>query len=725
MKSSEQARNWEHKPDVFGGIEDISEALVIREQGAFLLTDDQGNVPPDNDRGFGLYSGDTRHLSGYQFLLDGARPVFLLSTAESGFSLQQVIGNHRMEADDGTQVGRCTIELARQLVLGDGLQEDLRITNFNPFPVTVQPCYEFAADFADIFEIRGHTRQAFGSLLTPELNEGGITYRYLGADGRMRFTRIGFEPPPAQLSESMVRYVVTVGPRESVTIRLHIQMDGQVSPEKEPATRRIAQSYNRWRQSFTRIYTNNEIFNRVLDRSVSDLRMLWREEPGGRRFFAAGTPWFDALFGRDSMIVALQTLSLRPTLALDCLRIMARYQGQNHDEFRAEEPGKILHELRDDELCAIGELPYERYYGSVDSTPLFLLLAAEYYNWTNDITSLEELRPAILAALHWVHQQTAKSRDGFVEYETDSSTGLRNQGWKDSDDCICHADGTPLDGPIALPEVQGYTYAAFRLLPRLLDRLGENREAARLREEARRLRRSFERVFWLEDERIVPLGRDGEGRPAAVMSSNVGQALWSGILDAERATAVRDALMDNDMFTGWGIRTLARSAAAYNPNGYHVGTLWPHDNAIIVAGLKRYGFYGEVNELATSLFDAATSFQSYRLPEVFGGQPRSPHQPPVPYPVACRPQAWAAGAMLQVLQAVLGLVADGPNRRLYIVQPELPHWLDNLYLAGVKVGYGSVDLGFRRDQGRTSVQVHEARDVEVVQTSRWPSLSRA
>lgn len=721
MEHARKDRSWEHRPDVFGGIEDISEALVIREQGSFLLTNAEGNVPAGNRQGFGLYTRDTRHLSAYDFFLDGERPVLLLSTADSGFSLQQVVGNYRMTTE-GVTVGRCTVELMRQLVLGDGLQEELRITNFNPFPVTLRPRYELGADFADIFEVRGHQRERYGQVLTPEVEGNCVTYRYLGVDGEMRVTRVAFDPLPAELTSSSAAYVVHLGARETKTIRVQtITEKGRVRPAAEPATRRISQTYTRWREGFTRIHTDNEIYNRVLGRSISDLRMLWRDGPGGRRFIAAGTPWFDALFGRDSIIVALQTLAFRPSIAADCLRIMAKYQGQSYDKFREEEPGKILHELREDELCRVGELPYERYYGSVDSTPLFLLLAAEYYNWTADIELLDELRPSLFAALDWVHRTMARSKDGFLEYETDSPTGLRNQGWKDSEDAICHADGSLCEGPIALPEVQSYIYAAFSMLPRALESLGAVREAERLRKESRRLRAAFNRVFWLGQRGIVALARDGEGRLAEVMSSNAGQALWGGLLPRNRASQVRDALMDNDMFTGWGIRTLARSAAFFNPNGYHVGTIWPHDNAIIIAGLKRNGFDSEVTELATALFDAATSFQSYRLPEVFGGQPRSPYQPPVPYPVACRPQAWAAGAMLHILQSMLGLVADAPRGKLYLVKPQLPYWLDHVYLEGLRVGRGSVSLAFRRERGRTKVQVSEARHIEVAQVGRWPS----
>jgi glycogen debranching enzyme len=718
-------RSWEYRPDVFGGVEDISDTLVIREQGVFLLTDSDGNVPKGNRRGLGLYGRDTRHLSEYCFTLNGAVPVLLLSAAETGYGMEQVMGNHRMVAEgQAAQIGRCTVELHRQRVLTDILEEYVDVTNFNLFDVELQAEYSFSADFADIFEVRGHERQQPGQVLHPEVSNNSVTFRYLGADGEMRLTRLTFDPPPDSLTPDQAVFLVGLKPRQTRRIRLMISLDPQTPAKLDTRQRRraLVRSYTRWRESFTGIHTNNEIFNRVLNRSIDDLRMLLRDERG-RRFFGAGTPWFDTLFGRDSMITALQVLPLYPAIGLDCLHMMARYQGENVDPFRMEERGKILHEMRQGELCAIGELPYQRYYGSVDSTPLFLLLAGEYFRWTNDTRSMVELKPAILGALHWLRTNAARNAHGFITYETDSPTGLRNQGWKDSEDGICHADGSLCEGPVALPEVQGYVYAAYRLLAPLLRALDEDEEARRVLDDAEALRRAFGKRFWIGEAGLIPMAIDGRGAPSGVMSSNAGQALWSGILGRARAQRVSGALMDNDMFSGWGIRTLARSAVAFNPVGYHVGTIWPHDNAIVIAGLKRYGFDEEANELITALFDAASAFQSYRLPEAFGGQPRSPGQPPVPYPVACRPQAWAAGTMLHVLQSMLGLTADAQNDRLYLVRPRLPYWLSSVHLTGLRLGHGSVDLSFIRQDDRTRVKVANARNLEVVRVARWPEIS--
>jgi glycogen debranching enzyme len=710
--ASDEPRFWEHVPDVFGSVEDISDALVIREQHQFLLTDARGDVPAENLRGLGFYSHDTRHLCEYEFLLDGAPPLVLLSSADSGFSQEQVLGNYR-SVKDGQSVGRGTIEILRERVLDRNLQERVRITNFNTFPVTIEPSYRFDADFADIFEVRGHKRRHPGTLAAPEVGESTICFRYLGLDGVWRRTAIEFDPAPDEIGERGARFAVTLRPRETFELRLTIDVDEYGErPETEGAPR-LRREYREWRDSFAAVHTDSEVYNRVLDRSLTDLRMLWTREHAGHSFLAAGTPWFSALFGRDSIIASLQTLPFRPEVARECLSLLARYQGQTADPYRCEEPGKILHEMRHDELSTINELPYQRYYGSVDSTPLFLLLAAEYAHWTADLEFIDGLMPCLNAALHWVLDYGDSDGDGFLDYTTESPGGLRNQGWKDSLEAIVHADGSLCEGPIALAEVQGYLYLALTRLAPVLAQLGDTGRAQELREAAHRIRKRFATTFWRDEKRLVAMALDGSGQPAEVMSSNAGQVLWSGLLAQSQAASVKDALFASDMFSGWGIRTLSYSVPSYYPLGYHVGTVWPHDNGIIALGLKRYGFDNEVNEIATSLLDAAREFPSYRLPELFGGQPRSEFQPPVPYPVACRPQTWTAGCQLHILQAMLGLHADGLRNRLQVIRPRLPYWLTQVHIGRLRVGEGSVDLHFRTKRGKTSVTYETTGPVKV------------
>ena len=704
------------------GIEDIRDALIIRERDLFLLSDPSGNVPPGNAQGLGLYHADTRHLSAYDLSFHSAEPVVLLSTAELGFAEEQVLTNPRMESEEGRSLARGTIEVRRQRVLADVLEEKLRVTNYNVFPVTLELVYQFEADFADIFEVRGQHRERRGRLLEPVADASSITYAYEGLDGRTRETHISFSQPPAVLSPRGAVLRMTLPRRASATFRLVVAVDGL--RDRRAARDRLSlvwRQYRRWTEGCTQVFTNNEFFNKALDRSLSDLRMLWNGGSRQDRFPSAGTPWFDTLFGRDSAIVSMQTLAFRPEIAKQCLHVLASKQGRRPDPWRDEEPGKILHELRRGEMSLMGELPYAPYYGSVDATPLFLWLASEYYAWTGDLHLLKELRGSLVAALDWLDTYGDPDGDDYVEYEKRSTKGLVNQGWKDSADSIIHAEGTLARPPIALVEVQGYVYAARRGLATVFDALGEADRAAQLRRQATSLRRRFNGDFWLPHQRFYALALDGDKRPCASVTSNPGHALWSGIIARDQAAAVAERLLSNDLFSGWGIRTLSTTSPRFNPIAYHLGTVWPHDNAIAAMGLKKFGFEEELNEVATALFDAAIACPYYRLPELFGGEARSAHHAPVPYPVACRPQAWAAGALPMILHAILGLCPGTSGSELLIVRPQLPHWLDSVQIRGLRVGRGAVDLLFRRRAAKTTVEVqHVAGGIRVVRRNRWP-----
>jgi glycogen debranching enzyme len=626
----------------------------------------------------------------------------LLSSAGSGFSQEQVLGNHRF-VQDGNVAGRATIELTRERVLHGSLEETLRVNNYNPFPVSLQVDYRFAADFADIFEIRGHQRKHEGTYGAPQVGQDCITYRYLGADGVWRKTAVHFDPAPSELSADGASLRIRLEARSQATYRLRIVVSDGHEDSAFSGLQRLHRDYENWSNSFAAIHTSNEVFNALLDRSISDLRMLWTHSTHDHSYIAAGTPWYATLFGRDSIITSLQTLPFRPQLARECLALLARHQGQSVNRITGEEPGKILHEERQNELSMIGELPYRRYYGSVDSTPLFLVLAAEYVHWTGDLETLGSLMQAIDAALAWVRDYGDLDGDGLIEYRTDSGSGLRNQGWKDSIEAIMHEDGTICDGPIALVEVQSYLYLAYQRLAPIFDSIGRKEQANDLRLLAETLRRRFEKAFWLEDEQCLAMALDGNKQPTRVMSSNAGQALWGGIVSPEHAQRVCEALFTNEMFSGWGIRTLGSKTSTYFPLGYHLGTVWPHDNGIIALGLKRYGMDSEVNEIATALFDAAQQFPGYRLPELIGGHARTDYHPPVPYPVACRPQAWTAGASLHLLQAILGLEPNALHGTLDIKRPRLPYWLPDVSVSGLMVGDVRVDLHLRSEQGATAV----------------------
>ena len=703
-------------------IEDIRDALVIREGSTFLLTDPSGNVPGGNKQGFGVYCADTRHLSAYSVSLNGVAPVLLLSTAELGYAMEQVMTNPTLMTPEGRKAHRGSIEFRRQRVVSGGIEERLRVTNFNPFPVTLNVLYEFGADFADIFDVRGYVRERAGVLHDPVISERGVHYSYTGIDGRERETRIEFETKPAFLDAGSAMFRITLQRRETATLHLDILI-GAAAPRATQVSRfaTVAEDYRRWMTDCTQVFTDNEFFNRVLSRSLHDVRMLWSEDESGQAYPAAGTPWFDALFGRDSAILAMQMLAYRPDIARNTLRLLARWQGQHVDHSHDQEPGKVLHELRFDELSRANELPYGPYYGSIDSTPLFLMLVAEYYRWTGDLRLVRELLPAIRAAFGWMDTYGDIARDGYLSYEKHSAKGLVNQGWKDSIDAVVHTDGTLARAPIALSEAQGYAYAARLRLAPILDKLGENALADANRSAAKRLREAFNSDFWMPDQKFFAMALDGGREHVASVSTNPAHCLWSGLIDASRAPDVVSRLMENDIFSGWGLRTLTGGSPRFNPIGYHTGSVWPHDNAIAAMGFKMYGFEDELNEVATALFDAATSFPYFRLPELFGGEARSAHNAPVPYPVACRPQSWAAGAFPLITQAILGLRAEAPDKRLRVVNPRLPSWLNTVQVRGLRVGSGHVTLQYRRDGGATHVEVQKATGgIDVVVSSRWP-----
>ena len=710
-------------------VQDIRDVLVIREGDTFLLTDVHGQVQRGNPNGCGLYYRDTRYLSGYEFAFSNARPLTLLSTAQVGFSAEHVMTNPSMLDAEGQRLTRATVQVRRLQVLGDVLEETIHVLNYNTFPVTLEVNLRFAADFADIFEIRGYEPESRGELEPPIVDEGSLAMRYMGTDGHRRETMITFDPHPdliaADADVGFVTFRLSLDPQESAVVSLVVSMDGRLeSPRGEERFAAVARDYQRWRSECTEVDSDSEFFDAVLRRSLDDIRMLWHPDGGGG-YPAAGTPWYDTLFGRDTCVTGLQTLAFNPEVARQVLAELARHQGAKFDSWRDEEPGKILHELRHGELTENGELPFSPYYGSIDSTPLFLFLAGEYFRWTDDIEVLRELKPNLDAALHWIDEYGDSNGDGYIDYEKRSVKGLVNQGWKDSADAMSHANGALMSPPITLVEVQGYAYAGLLRLAPIFRRLDDDVRAAELEARAESLRARFNEDFWVGPEGCFALGIDGRGRQAATVTSNAAHALWAGIAEPDKATATTQRLLQGDMFSGWGVRTLSSRSPRYNPQGYHLGTIWPHDNSIIAMGFKRYGGEAELNTLASSLFLAARDFQYYRLPELFGGSDLSAHQIPVPYPVACRPQAWAAGAFPLITQAILGLCPDAPNKVLYVVNPRLPEFISEVNLRRLRVGASTVNLRYRRSGSQTRTKIVSVEgDLRVEPVKEWPDHLR-
>ncbi|HET6675975.1 MAG TPA: amylo-alpha-1,6-glucosidase, partial [Nitrospiraceae bacterium] len=468
-----------------------------------------------------------------------------------------------------------------------------------------------------------------------------------------------------------------------------------VERQLEAVKQAIDESSEEWLSHEAAVESNSLLLNQVVRRSLLDLHVL-ESSLNGDRFFAAGVPWFVTLFGRDSLITALQTLAYDPDIARDTLQLLAQYQGQRVDHWRDEEPGKILHELRVGELAQMHQIPHTPYYGTIDATPLFLVLVSRHAEWTGDLNLFKELRPNIERALEWIDRYGDGDHDGYLEYDSTTKHGLINQGWKDSGDAIVTAEGPLARPPISLVEVQGYVYMAKRAIGDLYERIGEADRAANLRRQADELRRRFNRDFWLDDKNFFALALEADDRPCSVISSNPGQALWTGIVDTDKAGKVVDRLLAPDMYNGWGIRTLSRHERRYNPIGYHLGTVWPHDNALIAAGCRRYGYDAAARQIFQGMLEAAMGFDHYRLPEVFAGFAREEYGVPVHYPVACHPQAWAAGSIPYLLETMLGLQPHAFEQRLDIVNPDLPALITWLEMRRVRVGQAVVDLRFER-----------------------------
>ena len=686
---------------------DLNDTLTTKAGSVFCLCARDGDLDVGVNGSHGLYFHDTRFLERATLRVDSQPLTVLLSSAVEDDRSVCELTNPDLELADGTVLPKERLSIRRERALGREVVETVEVRNFGPEPVGCRLDLEFAASFDDMFVIRGAAVGKRGRLHRPAWTMDGLLLRYDGADKRTRTTLIGFAPPPSAKgpgAAATYELALEAGERATVRVTISLRDQGPGALESKPVSSRRGEA------SFATVSvkSDNELFDRVLARSFEDLRMLATRERG-ETFFAAGVPWFVCLFGRDSLITALQTLAYDARVAADTLLLLAKYQGRRHNEWRDEEPGKILHELRVDEKANLNEVPQTPYYGTIDATPLFICLLAEYVRWTGDLALFHKLRRNVERALRWIDHVADHDGDGFVDYESRSSKGLANQGWKDSGNAITNQDGSPVVPPVALVEVQGAVYRA-KLDAAWLYRLeGDAARAHELERAAATLRTRFQRAYWLPRRRFLAVALQQGGRPAASLASNQGQALWSGIVDPKHADAVAKRLLSTPMFSGWGIRTLAVGEAAFNPIDYQVGAVWPHDNSLIAAGLKRYGFEQEALRVFTAIYQAATRFPNYRLPEVFAGFARERYPEPVRYPVACSPQAWAAGALPFMLQTALGLTPDATRRELVIRRPALPDWLGEATVTGLQVGEASLDLHFRRSGTATHVKTSRQR----------------
>ena len=686
-------------------VTDLSnKVLAVKEGETFLYSDTEGNLDDRKDYGLGLYHRDTRFLSHFMMRLSGREPVLLSSSSERAYMAHVDLTNPDLYEGDELTVPQQTLNIRRIRAINGRLFERIRVKNYNPFAVSVDVDLSFAADYADIFEVRGMPRDATGQYEPPVAEGRTAEFAYLGRDGVRRVTHIEFSADPValQVVGDVIRatFRLRLGAYQTrlvaVTVEPRVGDEPVPANEFDAAVHDLRRSYEEWERDAMKVVTDNEVFNTLLERGLRDLRALytqWDDEA----VLAAGIPWYVAVFGRDSLVASHQLLTVNATVARRTLEFLAERQGRVDDPWRDEQPGKILHEIRRGELAGANLVPHTPYYGSVDATPLFLMVYAQHFRWTGDLEFAKRLLPNAEAALQWIDRYGDLDGDGLVEYQTRSTAGIRNQGWKDSFDSVVHADGSLAEAPIALIEVQCYVYLAKNRMADVFDALGDHARASLLRREAEGMRDLVNERFWMEDEGFYAGALDADKRQVRTVVSNPGHALYCDVARGERAELTARRLLAPDMFSGWGIRTMSKSAAAYNPMSYHDGSVWPHDNAFIAAGLKRQGFVKETNRVATALFDAAIQADYMRLPELFCGFTRRSPNRPVSYPVACSPQAWAAGAPFLVLQAMLGISARAHENLLTVNKPHLPPWLNTVELRGLRVGDSRLSLVFRRE----------------------------
>jgi glycogen debranching enzyme len=673
----------------------------LKHGNTFAVLDAFGDIDGRDGSPDGLYHEDTRYLSRLELRLNGGRPLLLSSNpAEDSSLLSFDLANpDMMTPEEGVLQRELIYVNRRQFIWRSAYCELVLVRNYDLRSHRVTVALRFASDFADIFEVRGQTRERRGQFSTQRLSGDAVALRYRGLDGVERVTTLRFEPAPAELDAGRALFVFQLGPGAWRRLALRVCCGEEATEEwgvrrYYQALRGARQEHRRSSGHAARVAGSNPAFNELVDRSLADLYMLITQTEDGPYPFA-GIPWYSTIFGRDGIITAMLTLWLDPSIAKGVLRVLAATQATEADPKRDAEPGKILHEMRQGEMAALGEVPFSRYYGTVDATPLYVMLMGEYFARTGDLDTVRSLWPNVLAALRWIDTDGDLDGDGFVEYRRRSDTGLENQGWKDSRDAIFHEDGRLADGPIALCEVQGYVYAAKRHAARLARAIGDATTGARLFGEAERLRQGFEEAFWCDDLSTYALALDGEKRPCRVVASNAGHALWTGIAEPRRAERVAATLLGAGCFSGWGIRTVARSAARFNPISYHNGSVWPHDNALIALGLARYGMQDAVLQVFSALFRAAAHWEPRRLPELFCGFARR-HGAPTLYPVACSPQAWASACIFALLQASLGLSFDHAAGALRFDRPILPPFLDHVHLRHMRLGQASVDILLNR-----------------------------
>lgn len=695
---------------------------VLKHEGHFLVMDETGLMPGESNLGCGLYRDDTRYLSEWDLSLNGETLTLLSGNTEAGFAGRFVYGNKgpRQKPLDKL-LPEQSIAVQRDIVISNAVRERLVLTNYGTETQEIQFNIKFDSDFADMFEVRGQKRTRRGKYLSPVIdsNRSVVVLNYVGLDDVPMKTLIGFsKTKPTFLAADRAEYKLTMAPKATVEIETAVASkmgqeayvalfdEGNVADADQRWTfekqkESVEAEYRAWRNTGASIETDNADFNKLCERNFKDLFILRQPTPNGE-CLSAGIPWFTVAFGRDQDITAHETLPILPDMTREILSVLASYQGKNTDDITEERPGRILHELRLGEMARCKEIPFRPYYGTVDATPLWLSLLSQYVQWSGDYEFARQLWPNVESALAYLDSETADYP--YLVYGKKKGA-LTNQGWKDSVDSVMYSSGGLAKPPIALSEVQGYLYDAWHRTASLAKHLGHTEISDKLNAKADALQKRFQTDFWMPQSGYMAEALDGDGKQCNVISSNPGHTMSSGINTESQNLQLADKIYHADMNSGWGVRTLSSVERAYNPLSYHDGSIWPHDNAMVIEGLCQVGRKKEAGILSGGIFKAALSQPDYRLPELFCGFSQKYSDKPIWYPVSCSPQAWAAGSMFLMLESMLGLRADAVNHTLYVSNPTLPPYLNTVTMRHLRVGSGSVDLKFHRDANGTKCDV--------------------
>ena len=693
---------------------------ALKHDDTFAVFDRRGDIGPVGHGVQGVFHNETRYLSQWVLRLERQRPLLLSSAVkDDNASLAVDLTNPDISSDGRVTMPRGTLHIARTKFLWKNCHyEQIHIVNYSLSPVEASLSLQFAADFADIFEVRGMHRKRRGKRYKDTIGEEQVTLRYRGLDGVIRKTQVSCSPKPRRISRGVIQLDVSLQPRGDQTYVFVVSCEDSKYDLKRMgfhlAIGECKESLQDAQERGTLIDTGNEQYNVWINRSIADVHMMLTRTPCGEYPYA-GIPWFSTPFGRDGIVTAMEMLWINPTIARGVLSFLAATQATEINPEIDSEPGKILHETRKGEMAATKEVPFGRYYGSVDSTPLFVMLAGAYYRRTGDLGFIKHIWKNIQNALRWIDEYGDADHDGFVEYKRRSKGGLIQQGWKDSSDSVFHRDGSLAEGPIALCEVQAYVYGAKIVMAELASALGQPQLGRKLKDQARCLRQAFEQSFWCENRSTYALALDGAKKQCEVRTSNPGHCLFTGIATREHGRVVAETLLNTDFFTGWGIRTVSSAEVRYNAMSYHNGSVWPHDNALIARGLARYGFKQGVLKILTGMLDSSLFFDLHRLPELFCGFDRRPGQGPTLYPVACSPQAWAAGAVFLLMEACLGISIRSSPPMVLFRRTALPHSLPVVRIRNLLVGDASVDLAIQRTKVGVAISVlRKEGEVDIV-----------